>query len=36
MNWNDDDPFIKWATRIYVAVVLVILPLCFYFLLGKL
>lgn len=34
MNWNDDDPFIKWGTRIYVAVVLVMLPLGFYFIVG--
>lgn len=34
MNWNDDDPFIKWGTRIYVAVVLVMLPLCFYWLID--
>lgn len=33
MEWNSDDPFIKWGTRIYVAVVLVILPLGVYFLL---
>ena len=33
MNWNDDDPFIKWSTRIYVVAVvfiyLIVLPLVF-------
>ena len=36
MEWNSDDPFVKWVTRAYVVLVLVMLPLCFYFLLGKL
>lgn len=34
MSWNDDDPFIKWGTRIYVSVALVMLALGFIFILG--
>jgi hypothetical protein len=34
MNWNDDDPFIKWGTRIYVVVALILLLQGFYFIVG--
>ena len=26
MNWNDDDPFVKWVTRAYVIAVLIGMP----------
>lgn len=32
MNLNDDDPFIKWGTKIYVAIAVIMLLLGFYYL----
>lgn len=35
MEWNSDDPYIKWATRIYVIAVLIGMLMAYYFILGK-
>lgn len=34
MEWNSDDLFVKWVTRIYVVLVLIGMPLLFYLILG--
>jgi hypothetical protein len=36
MEWNSDDPFIKWFTRIYVIGVLIGMPTAYYWILGEL
>jgi hypothetical protein len=33
MEWNSDDPFIKWFTRIYVVLVLIGMPTAYYLIL---
>jgi hypothetical protein len=36
MEWNSDDPFIRWGTRIYVIAVLIGMPTAYYLILGGL
>jgi len=36
MEWNSDDPFIKWVTRAYVVSVLIGMPTACYLILGEL
>jgi len=36
MEWNSDDPFIKWGTRIYVGIVLIGMPMVCYLILREL
>jgi len=36
MEWNSDDPFIKWVTRIYVVSVLIGVPTAYYLILSGL
>ena len=36
MEWNSDDPLIKWVTRIYVIAVLIGMPTAYYLILGEL
>jgi hypothetical protein len=36
MEWNSDDPFIKWVTRIYVVSALIGVPTAYYLILSGL
>lgn len=36
MEWNSDDPFVKWVTRAYVIAVLIWTPTACYLILGEL
>jgi len=36
MEWNSDDPLIKWVARAYVIAVLIGMPTAFYLILGGL
>jgi len=36
MEWNSDDPFVKWVTRAYVIAVLIGMPTAYYLILSEL